>query len=319
MAINSKKTKKYFEENAARWVADGYNEQGYNYPVGFHRARIVTKYLSKFDNKNLKILDLGCGRGDLTFLLAQIGYDVTGIDQSRAMLDLAEEKRSKLSESIRKRVRFNLESVNELSTDKKFDIVVAMGFIGYFNSDKYIFDIVNKLLKPGGYFLVSCRNELFNITSVGFRTENAIKTKKATKLVKEIIKIHDQSKISIDDANNFAVKIKKITKDLPNRFVCDEKLAQSPSEVLGSYKSGSEFEPRQNTPENFRKIATKCGFEHETYFGVHPHLLDPSMNKLLPPGLFNKLCGSLEAFEHLPISLIWSSVFIGVFKKAQSE
>ena len=36
---------------------------------------------------------------------------------------------------------------------------------------------------------------------------------------------------------------------------------------------------------------------------------------LLPPNIFNEFSGCLEALEHLSVSLIWSSVFIGVFKK----
>lgn len=36
-----------------------------------------------------KVLDIGCGSGFFTFLLAQVGYDVTGIDLTREMIDEA--------------------------------------------------------------------------------------------------------------------------------------------------------------------------------------------------------------------------------------
>lgn len=315
MTINSKRVKRYFEENATRWVLDGYNEQGYNYPVGFHRSRIVSRYLSSLKDKKIKVLDLGCGRGDLAFLLAKCGYSVIGIDQSKNMLDLAEKKRLELPRSIQNRTKFILSTVDDLNIKEKFDVVTAMGFIGYFKSDKYIFNIVNKLLKPRGYFVVSCRNQLFNMTSISFRTKDEIKKNKALKLVKEIEKIHSQSQIPINDANKFVKKFREIMKELPGEMSLSKESTQSPSENLGSYESGSDFEPRQNTPDGLKKVALKCGFEHLNYFGVHPHLIDPGLNKLLPPRLFNKLSESLGAFEHLPISLVWSSVFIGIFKK----
>ena len=43
-----------------------------------------------------RILDLGCGTGDLTLMLAQAGYDVIGIDRSEEMLSVLREKADEL-------------------------------------------------------------------------------------------------------------------------------------------------------------------------------------------------------------------------------
>ena len=40
------------------------------------------------------VLDLGCGTGSVTELLAKAGYDMIGIDNSEEMLDIAMEKRA---------------------------------------------------------------------------------------------------------------------------------------------------------------------------------------------------------------------------------
>jgi 2-polyprenyl-3-methyl-5-hydroxy-6-metoxy-1,4-benzoquinol methylase len=313
MAISSKNVKRYFEDNAALWVLDGYKDEGYNYPVAFHRARIVTEYLSRFNKKKLNILDLGCGGGNLTFSLAKSGFYVTGVDQSKSMLKMANEKRSELPKSIQDRTKFLLAAVDKLRVVEKFDIVIAMGFIGYFKNDKYVFDIVSKLLKPGGYFIVSSRNQLFNMTSISFRTKNEIKRGTALNLVREIEKYYQ--KVPTKYVNQLIKNFKRIVINLPNKPSGYNKPVDFPSQNLGPYKSVGNFEPRQSTPESLKKTAQICGFKHKAYFGVHPHLLDPNLNKLLPPQLFNKLSDSLEAFEHLPISLVWSSAFIGVFKK----
>lgn len=45
-----------------------------------------------FPKKDLKILDVGCGTGELSLLFAEMGYKVTGIDISRQMLKTAKTK-----------------------------------------------------------------------------------------------------------------------------------------------------------------------------------------------------------------------------------
>lgn len=45
-----------------------------------------------FPKKDLKILDVGCGTGELSLLFAEMGHKVTGIDISRQMLKTAKTK-----------------------------------------------------------------------------------------------------------------------------------------------------------------------------------------------------------------------------------
>lgn len=305
--------KKYFEDNAKQWILDGYNESGYNYPTAFHRVRIVSKFISNLNKKRLEIIDLGCGGGDLAFCLAQDGYKVTGIDQSQKMIDVAEKRRLESSKNIQSRVRFLRGAVEKMNLGKKFDVVTAMGFIGYLPNDKILFDVANKLLKPNGYLLISCRNRLFNMKSISFRTKKEIKNKEAIKLIDELGSLYNR--IPAKEAEMFIKKLKKITEDLPKKTSFDKKLMLPPSEKYGSYASALKSQARQSTPKQLKKTASKCGFKYKAYYGIHPHLMDPNLNKMLPPQIFNKISGCLEALEHLPISLTWSSVFIGAFQK----
>lgn len=306
--------KKYFEDNAERWIVGGYGDDGYNYPTALHRVRIVSKFIAGLNKKGLKIIDLGCGGGDLTFQLAQDGNAVLGIDQSQKMIEIAESRRKKLPKKIQERVQFSLREIDEkMNPSKKFDITVAMGLIGYLPNDKILFKIANNLLKPGGYFLVSCRNRLFNMISIGKNTEKEIKNKEALKLIKELKELYVQ--IPSEDANKFIRNFKKIAVDLPEKMSFGKKSTLFISEKYSSCVSVLNSESRQTTPEQLKKTALKCGFKHKMYYGVHPHLIDPNLNKMLPPQLFNKISGCLETFEHLPISLAWSSVFIGTFQK----
>lgn len=51
------------------------------------------KLLIEYKVSNGILAELGCGTGTMTELLAQAGYDMIGIDNSEAMLDLANEKK----------------------------------------------------------------------------------------------------------------------------------------------------------------------------------------------------------------------------------
>jgi SAM-dependent methyltransferase len=48
--------------------------------------------LSVLPPRPAKVVDLGCGTGSLTILLAESGYELTGIDVSRAMVHAAQQK-----------------------------------------------------------------------------------------------------------------------------------------------------------------------------------------------------------------------------------
>ena len=151
------------------------------------------------------------------------------------------------------------------------------------------------------------------MNSLSFRTKREIKNGEAVRLIGELEKLY--ARIPAKDADAFVTGLKKIAKDLPPKTSFNRKLMLSASEKYCPDTTTLNREPRQNTPQQLQKTASKCGFRHKAYFGVHPHLIDPNANKAFPPQLFNKISSSLEALEHLPISLVWSSVFIGAFQK----
>tara|TARA_B100000787_G_C16191495_1_gene297806 strand:- start:928 stop:1872 length:945 start_codon:yes stop_codon:yes gene_type:complete len=310
--MNNDKVTDFFDDNAEQWVLNGYNEDGYNYPVALHRLRVIKRVLSDFGS-NLKIADLGCGGGNVSLALAELGHDITGIDGAENMIKLSNSLRSTASLELKKRVNFEHSPITDNNQeDGKFDVCIAMGVIGYFDHDSELFNEVKRLLKPGGIFLVSCRNQLFNMQSLSFRTENEINNSNAISLISEIKSLY--SRIPVDKANNMVEKLRASVTSLPNSIEYDDEKMKSPSEksIDGpSYKPY--YEPRQHTPLKLSESATLCGFQNISYHGIHPHLIDPNINKLLPPKIFNQISSCLEVLEDLPISLTWSSVFVGVF------
>ena len=66
------------------WNANDY-KNGFSFVPEYGESviNLITK------DKGSRVIDLGCGNGMLTDKLAEKGYDVTGIDDSVDMLELA--------------------------------------------------------------------------------------------------------------------------------------------------------------------------------------------------------------------------------------
>ncbi|MFX0054752.1 MAG: class I SAM-dependent DNA methyltransferase [Candidatus Hermodarchaeota archaeon] len=83
-----------------------------------------TLYLELAKRFGSPILELACGTGRITLLLAQAGYDITGIELSPEMLEIAREKLQKLPEEVQLRVALNHGDVTNFQLDKKFALII---------------------------------------------------------------------------------------------------------------------------------------------------------------------------------------------------
>ncbi|MFW9886476.1 MAG: class I SAM-dependent DNA methyltransferase, partial [Candidatus Thorarchaeota archaeon] len=70
------------------------------------------------------ILELACGTGRITLLLAEAGYEITGIDLSPEMLEIARGKLRQLPEDAQSRVSLNHGDVTNFQLDKEFATVI---------------------------------------------------------------------------------------------------------------------------------------------------------------------------------------------------
>lgn len=60
----------------------------------------ISRILKEYGICDGLVLDLGCGTGSMTELLAEKGYDMIGVDASEEMLELASEKRAESGHDI---------------------------------------------------------------------------------------------------------------------------------------------------------------------------------------------------------------------------
>lgn len=305
----SEQYKEWFDKNNEEWLLGAYGRTDYEYPVGQHRVRILMKAVANDELAGKSVLDIGCGGGDISFALAQKGADVVGIDMSDSMLEVANHRKEVEYTDLTGNVSFRKENILELSegiAEKKFDYIVAFGLIGYLESDEQFFEIVRELSHEETILFVSCRNELFNMTSISTNTVKEINDGNAIGLINEIDKYYAED-IPEEKSRQFLRELEKSLSVINNRETLPET-----KELIVDEKAMMTF-ARQSTPEKLSGTAAKYNYRLCQYWGVHPHLLLPRFNRKLPPQIFNILSDALCVFEDEEISLIWSSVFIGKF------
>ena len=99
------------------------------------------------------VLDLGCGTGSLTELLARRGYDMIGVDNSGEMLEIAMEKREKSGLDI----LYLLQDMREFELYGTVAAVVSicdsMNYILEREDLTQVLRLVNNYLDPGGVFI----------------------------------------------------------------------------------------------------------------------------------------------------------------------
>ena len=83
-------------------------------------------------NKN--ILDIGCGSGRISIALAEKGANITGIDYSPVMIDLANKYLKKYEQQTNTKLNINYQCCDfmiDSNSEKKFDTTLAIGVFDY--------------------------------------------------------------------------------------------------------------------------------------------------------------------------------------------
>lgn len=102
------------------------------------------------------VLDIGCGAGSTTFLLADaVGPEgeVIGVDVSRPLLEVA---RSRLSQRMATAVSFLEADASDFVADGRFDLMFSRFGVMFFADPVAAFASLRRSLKPGGRLVFVC-------------------------------------------------------------------------------------------------------------------------------------------------------------------
>ena len=129
-------------------------------------GRYVKKLLNKYDVKNGIVLDLGCGTGTMTEILADAGYDMIGVDNSQDMLNVAIDKKYESGNDI----LYLLQDMREFELYGTVAAIVSIcdsiNYITEFDDLVKVFSLVNNYLDPDGVFIFDM-NTMHKYESMG--------------------------------------------------------------------------------------------------------------------------------------------------------
>ena len=122
-------------------------------------SKYLIQLLKEYQVEDGLVLDLGCGTGNMTELLAKEGYDMIGVDNSEDMLEIASEKRAESGLNI----LYLLQDMREFELYGTVKAVVSIcDSINYILEEddlREVFSLVNNYLDPKGMFIFDLNTE----------------------------------------------------------------------------------------------------------------------------------------------------------------
>lgn len=116
-------------------------------------AEYLISLLKEYQVENGLVLDMGCGTGSMTELLAEAGYDMIGIDNAEEMLEIAMEKRAESGHDI----LYLLQDMREFELYGTVKAIVSIcDSVNYITDEEdleEVFRLVNNYLDPKGVFI----------------------------------------------------------------------------------------------------------------------------------------------------------------------
>lgn len=149
---------------------------------------LILNELKSIDMANKKILDLGCGIGELC---KEISYNfpdskILGIDTSNKMIERAQ------NEFISNSIEYKNIPIDSLQNNEQFDIIISTNAFPYIPNKPNTISIIENILKPNGLVLILHANsntfyDILILSIVKLTTTKAeyLSVKKLKKLLTE--------------------------------------------------------------------------------------------------------------------------------------
>jgi SAM-dependent methyltransferase len=124
--------------------------------------RRQVRYLSNLLNgrldrsrKSIKVLDWGCGKGHITYLLLEEGLDVTSCDVDNSAADSTFGQETPILKRLEKTVIPLRDPISLPFETASFDCVTSFGVLEHVSTDIGSLKEVRRVLRPGGLFFVT--------------------------------------------------------------------------------------------------------------------------------------------------------------------
>lgn len=149
-------------DDAWESLADPFVDGAYATVKGRVRTYVLHQQLVRhLPPSPASVLDVGGGAGNQSLPLARLGYDVTILDPSAAMLAKAEQRVANEPHDVRSRiglVQAAGESAVEVTDGRQFSVVLCHGVLMYLPTPDPMLDVLCQCLEPGGVVSIMALN-----------------------------------------------------------------------------------------------------------------------------------------------------------------
>jgi|GEM_PF-1373107 len=135
-------------------------------------CKLIRKEIRRYRILPDTFLDLACGTGNTALFMTELGWEVTGVDSSKKMLERAQQK----AKQNKNKVRFLQQRLQDLSLGATYQMAGSFyDSLNHITSKRTLLNALKRIrnhLDPGCLFFfdtntLSCYRELWNTTSVG--------------------------------------------------------------------------------------------------------------------------------------------------------
>ena len=127
----------------------------------FIKLELIEHFNLKDKNKLLKglnILDLGCGGGIASEPLCRLGANITGVDESKKLIEVAKLH----AKNMKLKINYQCTSIENLNKFKnKYDVIIALELLEHVNNLKQFCKLMTNLLNENGIIILSTINKTF--------------------------------------------------------------------------------------------------------------------------------------------------------------
>ena len=160
----------------------------------------LTRHLVEIFNleKQMKLLDVGCGRGEFLKGFINIGLDCYGIDQSEAAKKFCPEANIKVSD---------IQNYDFPYDDNCFDVIFSKSVIEHFYYPEKIVKEIYRILKPGGIVITLTPDWHYNYRM--FYEDYTHRTPFIDTSLKDIFLIHHFNEVKVEKFKQLPILWKK--------------------------------------------------------------------------------------------------------------
>ena len=150
MTSSKQQVRSLFSERAAEWATNYSDVEPRTLGAQnlISRQRFALEMVETAAPRASKVLDVGCGTGEMAAKLMRLGYEVCGVDLAEPMIRHARDRYGP--------DRFRVGDIEHIPfRDNTFDAVVCLGVIEYLATDEQALREIWRVLKPGGSAVVA--------------------------------------------------------------------------------------------------------------------------------------------------------------------